>query len=230
MRKSAVVALAVVAAGVMLATALLAAQATARAQTVDGREVGEVLVNGQVVIRLRTDQGGQTAVERAGAVAERLNDAFGRRVTWRDFSVVNFDGEASLKAKDSVIVTANRQEVDAANADSAAALAGQWRDNVVRALGGNPEEAAWDDWSVAAKKIVPVLSVNLNGARVGAAQVGGPKAQVDKVKAVAQLDADYHDRIRARVYIPISSLNVIKLSRVQGVSVVALVDVKVLDL
>ena len=228
MRKSAVIA-AAAAAGLLVASGLLAAQATARAQQIDGRDVGEVLVNGQVVIRLRTDQGGQTALARARQVSERLNDAFNRRVTWRDFNVANFDGEAVVKAKDSVIVTADGEEVAAAGADSAVALANQWRDNIVRALGGNPDEQAWPDWSIGAKKIVPVLSVSRHGARVGAAQVGGPKQQVAKVKAVAQLDADYHKRVRARIYVPLASLNVTKLSRVQGVSVVALVDVKALD-
>jgi hypothetical protein len=228
MRRSAVIAVLAGAVGLLVVSALLAAQATARAQQVGGREIGEVIVNGDVVIRLRTDQAGQTAAQRAQQVADRLNDAFKRRATWRDFSVVNFDGEAAVKAKDSVIATANRDEVEAAQADSAVQLAGQWRDNIVQALGGNPDEAAWSDWDVAAKKYVPVLSLNLDGARVGAAQIGGPQAQVDKVKAVAELDADYHEKVRAKIYIPVASINLTKLDRVQGVSVVALVDVKVL--
>ena len=228
MRKAAMIAVVAAGVGLLMASGLWAAQATARAQEIEGRDVGEVLIDGEVVIRLRTDQGGQTALERAREVADRLNAAFKRRVGWRDFNVADFDGEAVVKAKDSVIVTADRDEVAAAKADSAVALANQWRDNIVRALGG-PDGAASADWSIDAKKIVPVLSVSRHGARVGVAQVGGPKQQVDKVKAVAQLDADYHERVRARIYIPLANLNVTKLSRVQGVSVVGMAGVKVVD-
>jgi hypothetical protein len=224
--RRAVIAAAIVAAGLLVVSALLAAQATARAQQLDGRQVGEVIVNGTVVIRLRTDEDGQSPVERARQVADRLNDAFKRRVGPGDFSVVDFNGKTAVKAKDSVIVTTTNEEAKAAQVDSAAQLARQWHANIVRALGGDADGDA--DWDIAAKKYVPVLSVDRHGARVGAAQVGGPKEQVDKVKAVALLEADYHRKVRAKIYIPVSSVNLTKLSRVQGVSVVALVDVKVL--
>lgn len=80
-------------------------------------------------------------------------------------------------------------------------------------------------------KVVPILSLG-QGTYVGAAQVSGPKNQVDQVKALAQVEGEF-DRfaggVRARALIPVSvrSVKDLKsLSRVRGVGVSALVDVK----
>ena len=72
------------------------------------------------------------------------------------------------------------------------------------------------------------MSVASHGLRVGAAQVVGPKIQVEKVKAVAQLDLSYHDRFRIRVYVPVSSLSLDKLHRVQGCSVWAVGELRLI--
>lgn len=78
--------------------------------------------------------------------------------------------------------------------------------------------------------VVPILSVG-RGTYAGAVQVSGPKANVDRVKAVAQLEgqARIGVNVRARVLIPISNRNVTdpsKLSRVKGVGVSTLIDIK----
>ena len=75
-------------------------------------------------------------------------------------------------------------------------------------------------------KVVPIVSIG-NGTHIGAAQVGGTnKSDVDRTKAVAQLEGDFN-RIRARALIPIDSENPIKqFRRVQGVGVTAIIDVK----
>ena len=80
-------------------------------------------------------------------------------------------------------------------------------------------------------KVVPILSVvvgvQVSGASyIGAAQVQGPKSAVDKVQAVAQVEAQWSDVARLRGLIPVDSLNPIggDLHRVYGVGVSALID------
>ena len=77
-----------------------------------------------------------------------------------------------------------------------------------------------------ATKVVPILSVG-TGKYIGAVQVVGPTEQVDKVKAVAQLEGTFNGIARANALIPIESLSVSNLSRVQGVGVSATIDFKV---
>lgn len=76
-----------------------------------------------------------------------------------------------------------------------------------------------------ATKVVPILSVG-TGKYIGAVQVVGPTEQVDKVKAVAQLEGTFNGIARANALIPIESLSVSNQSRVQGVGVSATIDFK----
>lgn len=80
-------------------------------------------------------------------------------------------------------------------------------------------------------KVVPILSVGLNGRdAIGAAQVMGTRAQVEKVKAVAAVDADLFGReVSIRALVPISTTNPTdakKLSPVDGVGVSGIIDLK----
>ena len=81
-------------------------------------------------------------------------------------------------------------------------------------------------------RVVPILTVG-RGTYAGAVQVTGPKNLVDQVKAVAQVEgstrAIANNEIRVRGLIPIATRNVSSLgslSRVKGVGVSALVDVR----
>jgi len=85
------------------------------------------------------------------------------------------------------------------------------------------------DWTGTAQKWVPIFSLEREGVRIGFAQVAGPTSQVEKVKGVAQLRLDFQRIGRIYAYIPVSTISVRKLDRVQGVSVWALADVKVLN-
>ena len=76
-----------------------------------------------------------------------------------------------------------------------------------------------------ATKVVPVLSIG-TGKYIGAVQVVGPSAQVDKVKAVGQLEGSFNDIARAKALIPHESGDITPLSRVQGVGVSAIIDLK----
>ena len=66
-----------------------------------------------------------------------------------------------------------------------------------------------------ATKVVPVLSIG-TGKYIGAVQVVGPTAQVDKVKAVGQLEGSFNDIARAKALIPLESVDITNLSRVQA--------------
>jgi hypothetical protein len=78
-----------------------------------------------------------------------------------------------------------------------------------------------------ATKVVPILSIG-SGGYLGAVQVTGPETQLDKVKAVAQLEGRVNviGGIRLRALIPIAARSVSNLQRVPGVGVSALVDIK----
>lgn len=76
-----------------------------------------------------------------------------------------------------------------------------------------------------ATKVVPVLSIG-TGKYIGAVQVVGPTAQVDKVKAVGQLEGSFNNIARAKALIPLESVDITDLSRVQGVGVSAIIDLK----
>lgn len=76
-----------------------------------------------------------------------------------------------------------------------------------------------------ATKVVPIVSVG-TGKYIGAVQVIGPSAQVEKTKAVAQFEGEFNKIARANALIPIASTNVKNLSRVDGVGVSATIDFK----
>ena len=79
-------------------------------------------------------------------------------------------------------------------------------------------------------RVVPILTIG-KGTYAGAVQVTGPKELVDTVEAVAQAEGKTKigSEVRARALIPVSSRSVNRLeslSRVKGVGVSALVDIK----
>src|SRR5690242_12651786 len=81
-------------------------------------------------------------------------------------------------------------------------------------------------------KVVPILSVGVGivssnpGSYIGAAQVQGPAAAVNKVAAVAQIEGSLFSAMRVKGLVPVDSLNPIagNLHRVYGVGVTATVD------
>jgi len=84
-----------------------------------------------------------------------------------------------------------------------------------KSQGGTPDGAT---------KVVPYLSFGTK-AYIGMMQVAGPKAQVDKVKAVWQFEQLFDKgRVRLRALVPSNSVNPLKLARVKGVGCTAIVD------
>jgi hypothetical protein len=82
-------------------------------------------------------------------------------------------------------------------------------------------------------KVVPILSVEIGlrspgGAYVGAAQVSGPVAAVDKVEAVAVIEADFQNAFRIKALVPVDNLKPWEaFRRVPGVGVSAVIDLKI---
>ena len=219
---------------------LAADQATSRTRTWGDREEGEVVVNGQVVMRIRTAAGGYSATARAEQVADRLNRSFGAGMTWEDFRVGEMNGETAVVDKrGQLIATADRFHART-NGTTPLLLARAWDTNLVQALGGKPEAvaaatsgpaavatatAATPDvsWERQEDTIVPIFSIGTPGVSIGAARVVGPAVEVGRVKAVAQVEAQFQEVVRAHIYIPVASIST-RIDRVQGVSVEALID------
>ena len=80
-------------------------------------------------------------------------------------------------------------------------------------------------------KVVPILSVG-RGGYAGAVQVSGPSELVDQVRAVAQVEGQTRilsSDVRIKGLIPVSARSVSdlsSLSRVKGVGISALIDIK----
>lgn len=78
-----------------------------------------------------------------------------------------------------------------------------------------------------ATKVVPIVSIG-NSGYIGAAQVIGDADQVEQVEAVGQLEVSWNDKLfRIKGLIPMNSKNPTNFSRVQGVGVSAVIDVRV---
>jgi len=91
-----------------------------------------------------------------------------------------------------------------------------------------PKAEEYAEWTSTAQKWVPIFSLETEGARVGMAQIAGPAEAVERVKGVYELRLNFKSIGRIYAYIPVSTLSITKLERVQGVSVWALADIKVL--
>ena len=79
----------------------------------------------------------------------------------------------------------------------------------------------------AATKVVPIISI-LDGTGVGAVQVTGDKAKVDKVKACLQIESNktFGSPVRIRCLVPVDKKAVSNVSRIEGVGVSAMIDIK----
>jgi uncharacterized membrane protein YczE len=82
-------------------------------------------------------------------------------------------------------------------------------------------------------KVVPILSLSIgigtpSRATIGAAQVAGSRAGVEKVQAVASLDGNFSNVFQIKALVPVDSLEPWKqLRRVPGVGVSAIIDLRI---
>lgn len=81
-----------------------------------------------------------------------------------------------------------------------------------------------------ATKVVPIVSIG-QGGYVGAAQVSGLQAALDKVQAVGMLEGGLNGKMfRMKALIPIDTQkpsSKVQIKRVKGVGVTAIIDIKV---
>jgi len=80
---------------------------TSRENTVAGQKVGEVQVNGQVVIRFRTSYGGLPPLQRAEQAVGRLKRVLAGKFTPGQLQVTKVGDEVVLAAQDKVICVAD---------------------------------------------------------------------------------------------------------------------------
>lgn len=81
-----------------------------------------------------------------------------------------------------------------------------------------------------ATKVVPILTVGVlgNSGYIGAAQVMGPKELVAKTQAVVQVESSFSGNLfRVKGLIPIDSKVPVKFTRVSGVGISAIIDVRI---
>jgi hypothetical protein len=208
---------------------------SARPVTMNGTEMGEVLVNGIVAIRVRTTAGGTPPYRRAEIVAYRLNAMMADGANPADIRAARLRGYATVMLENTVLITVDREHADL-NRTTPFDLAQVWAMELRNAFGvedtappeqGEGSESKGVTWKPAEPykdKIVPILSLG-RGKRVGAARVNGPQSKVRDVNAVAQLETDFKDFVEIEVYVPVSTEDFDKdLGRVQGVGVTGVGD------
>jgi hypothetical protein len=78
-----------------------------------------------------------------------------------------------------------------------------------------------------ATKVVPIVTVG-SATYVGAAQVTGPAAEVDKVKAVGEFAAEWNNGVwHVNALVPVDNLNVLHgFKRVYGVGIDAVINAR----
>ncbi len=229
------------------AAAFSSAEVSYRSAERNGARAAEVLIGERPVIVLLSSAGGYRPLERAEIVANRLRSALTKEIKAEDVTITSVPSGAGLNIRDQLIVAIYPTEANAHGA-TPTALARLWRDNILTAVGVSPavepatpvsetkpagETAKTTnddiDWTGTAQKWVPIISVEQGGISIGAAQIAGPTSQVNQVKAVTELRLDFHNIGRVYAYIPVRTLSVTKLDRVQGVSVWATGDVKLVN-
>jgi hypothetical protein len=127
----------------LLAAAFSTASVSFRSAERGSTRVAEVLIGERIVIVLRTDAGGHSALERAEIVASRLRAALADRFAASDVRVSTIASGHGLFIGDRLVVAIYQEEAAAHGADTEA-LAALWRDNILLALGleAAPESVA----------------------------------------------------------------------------------------
>lgn len=79
-----------------------------------------------------------------------------------------------------------------------------------------------------ATAVVPILSLG-GGGYIGAVQVIGAKENVEKTKAVVQVEGNavFGKNIRAKALIPVGSRTTSNIKRIYGVGVSAIIDIRI---
>lgn len=76
--------------------------------------------------------------------------------------------------------------------------------------------------------VVPIISLG-GGGYIGAVQIIGAKANVEKCKAVVQLEANaaFGKNLRIKALVPVGSKTTSNIKRIYGVGVSAIIDIRI---
>lgn len=206
-----------------------------RQADVNGLDAGELLAGERSLLTIAIPAGGLTGYERAQIVAGRLNQRLAAGAEARDFSqVVEGDLGQFVYRQETVILSVTADDARHANT-TVADLTSQWAEALWSVIPGErvtapptttPQTSGWQPSEPYTDKFVPIVSL-LRGVRVGMARVNGPRSQVDKTQAVAQLELKFRNFLDIEVYIPISTREPGRsLTRIQGVGVTGLGDIR----
>lgn len=79
-----------------------------------------------------------------------------------------------------------------------------------------------------ATNVVPIISLG-GGGYIGAVQIIGAKQNVEKCKAVVQIEVNevLEKNIRAKVLVPVGSKTTSNIKRIYGVGVSAMIDIRI---
>ncbi|MDR5684060.1 MAG: BsuPI-related putative proteinase inhibitor [Armatimonadota bacterium] len=102
-------------------------------RAVDGGQVGEVVINGRAVLRIRAAAGGLGAVRRAEIVVGRLRALIAQGLRSGDLGVTDVGGEVAIVAHGQVVVTVDRNHARLNNT-TPRALAVLWLRALAQAL------------------------------------------------------------------------------------------------
>ncbi|MEN6371486.1 MAG: hypothetical protein ABFD64_05675 [Armatimonadota bacterium] len=216
-----------------IATSAYGITFSSRTENIGGIQIGDVVVDNQVPIRLRFSAGGLSPAERASLVAQRLSQM--SNLSPSEISAGRIGSYWGVIARGEMLITADSAHA-AANNTTPSGLASAWASQLRKAMTGAPVATTPPTTPVptgsgpsevkTAQKVVPIISVG-SGLRVGAALVSGSAEQVAKVTAVAQVEGQFGNKVRLRGLVPIETEKVIgNLKRVPGTAVIAVADLK----
>jgi hypothetical protein len=79
-----------------------------------------------------------------------------------------------------------------------------------------------------ATAVVPIISLG-GGSYIGAAQVMGTRTNVNKCKAVVQIEGNavFGKNIRAKALVPVGSKTTSNIKRIYGVGISAIIDIRI---
>lgn len=196
----------------------------------------DVMVNGIFAMRIPASAGGMSPMQRAQAVADRLNQAFASGMTWQDLRVSQFGGLWGVAIGSRLVATADRNSARAFGLPTGQ-LASRWANQTVIALGGQPQMIASQlkpipsmvagaraeitpTWTTSQTKTVPLLD-SQTGNEMGSVMVAGTRAQLNKVNAVI-VYASTSDGANVWTFVPVTSRSIMSPMRVQGVGLVSM--------
>ena len=111
-------------------------RSSARSGYDSGRNVGEVLLDGRVVLRVRTSAGGLSPYERAQTVSRRLDEAMAAGMRPDEIHSAQWGNEAVILGGNNLLFTVDSDHARF-NHTTPMRLADTWGNNLAGAMGGH---------------------------------------------------------------------------------------------